>query len=171
MHPTPVPTSEGAFVLTGLTSRGGLSNWVFFFFPTEIVQCDLGILPAVKAGAEAGIRANLDVIGEIGDTTYGPRRPKGGTAEAWCDALVGKAKRVERLPRERVREIRLHLTAMAHELYVATDEGKPQMFSLMNRNEAEEVRGLLQARFGERFVLTKSGVFAFFERHAPSLMK
>ncbi|MDC3959594.1 hypothetical protein [Polyangium jinanense] len=167
----PNPTSEGTIVLTGLTSRGGLSNWVFFFFPAEIVQCDLGIMPAVKAGAVAGIRANLDVVGEIGETTYGPRGPKGGSAEAWCDELVGKAKRVERLPCEHVRGIRLHLTAMAHELYVTADEDKPRMFSLMNRSEAGEVRGLLEARFGQRFVVTKSAVFAFFERHAPFLMR
>lgn len=77
------PATPAPFVLTGLTSRGGLSNWVFFFFPEEIVQCDLGVVPAVKAGAEAGIRANLDVIGEFGETVYGPRLPKGGTLEAW----------------------------------------------------------------------------------------
>ncbi|MDI1437485.1 hypothetical protein [Polyangium sorediatum] len=165
------PNHEGAFVLTGLASRGGLSNWVFFFFPAEIVQCDLGMMPAVKAGAEAGIRANLDVVGELGEQTYGPGRPKGGATEAWCDELVGKAKRVERLPCERVREIRLHLKAMAHEFYVTADEGAPRRFSLMNRREAQEVRGLLEARFGERFVVTKSAVFAFFERHAPFLMQ
>ncbi|MDC0744211.1 hypothetical protein [Polyangium mundeleinium] len=167
----PTPMHEGAFVLTGLASRGGLSNWIFFFLPAEIVQCDFGVMPALKAGAAAGVRANLDVIGELGEQTYGPRQPKGGTAEAWCDELVGKAKRVERLPCERVRGIRLHLKAMAHELSLVTDEGKTSTFSLMNRSEAEEVRGLLQARFGERFVVTKSAVFAFFERHAPFLMK
>lgn len=171
MHPTPAPTNEGAFVLTGLTSRGGLSNWVFFFLPTEIVQCDLGILPAVKAGAEAGIRANLDILGEIGETTYGPGRPKGGTAEAWCDELVGKAKRVERLPCEYVRGIRLHLTAMAHELLLVTDEGKTATFGLMHRREAKRVAAPLHARFGERFTVTKSAVFAFFERRAPFLME
>ncbi|MDI1448994.1 hypothetical protein [Polyangium sp. 6x1] len=165
------PTTEGPIVLTGLTSRGGLSNWVFFFFRAEIVQCDLGMLPAVKAGAEAGIRANLDVVGEIGEQVVGPRRPKGGTAEAWYDELVAKAKRVERVPCDRVRGIRLHLTAMAHELLLVTDEGQTSKFSLMNRKEAAHVAAPLHALFGERFTVTKSTVFAFFERHAPLLMK
>lgn len=170
MHPIPGPTSAAPFVLTGLMSRGGLSNWVFFFLLDEIVQCDLGMMPAVKAGAEAGLRANLEVIGEIGEQVYGPRQPKDGAIAAWCDELVAKAKRVERLSYERVREIRLHLKAMAHELYVTTGEGKPVRYGLMNRKEAAEVSGLLHARFGERFVVTKSSVFAFFERHAPFLM-
>ena len=48
-------------------------------------------MPAVKAGAEAGIRANLDVIGEIGEQVYGPRGPKGGAIEAWCDEVCSPA--------------------------------------------------------------------------------
>jgi hypothetical protein len=171
MHVAPAPATPAPFVLTGLTSRGGLSNWVFFFFLEEIVQCDLGFVPAVKAGAVAGIRANLDVIGEIGETVYGPRLPKGGTLETWHDAIVAQSKRVVRVPCEQVREIRLHLNAMAHDLYITIGEEKPAMYGLMNRAEADRVRGRLHARFGERLVVTKSAVFAFFERHAPFLIK
>ncbi len=171
MHVAPAPTTPAPFVLTGLTSRGGLSNWIFFFFPKEIVQCDLGVVPAVKAGAEAGIRANLDVIGEMGEPVYGPRQPQGGTLEAWHDAIVAQSKRVVRVPCEQVREIRLHLNAMAHDLYITIGDDKPSVYGLMNRAEADRIRGKLQARFGERFVVTKSAVFAFFERHATFLMK
>jgi hypothetical protein len=42
--------ADEAFALTGLTSRGGLSNWVFFCFPQESILVDVGVTPALKAG-------------------------------------------------------------------------------------------------------------------------
>jgi len=58
----PVPGGN-AFALTGLTSRGGLSNWVFFFFPDELVMVDVGLAPAVRAGVLAGALGQLGGIG------------------------------------------------------------------------------------------------------------
>jgi hypothetical protein len=42
--------------LTGLTSRGGLSNWIFFFRRADLVMIDVGMMPSLIAGIEAGIR-------------------------------------------------------------------------------------------------------------------
>src|SRR5262249_61472638 len=72
-------SSQPPFAMTGLSSRGGLSNWVFFFSPTDVVMIDLGIGPALKAGARAGVASQFGLAGAaLGGSGRGP--PNGGPA-------------------------------------------------------------------------------------------
>jgi hypothetical protein len=151
------------FALTGLTSRGGLSNWVFFFLPGRLVMIDVGIAPALKAGAQAGVAGAAGV-------TYGPQRPAYEHLEAWCEQLRGKAKKVVELRDDEIRSVRLHLRAAAHRLFLEGPEGV-QRFALMNRQEADPAASQLAERLGARFETSTSAFYAFVRRHAPFLMK
>lgn len=164
------PTDE-AFALTGLTSRGGLSNWVFFCFPKESILVDVGVTPALKAGALAGALAELEVVGEIISerATYGPHKGRGQGLYAWAAELQTKAKNMVRCRNEDLR-VRLHRRALAHQLYV-TVPGAEYAFAMMNRDEAERVTPLFERRLGARFEVSSTPVFDFFQRHASFLIK
>ena len=152
------------FALTGLTSRGGLSNWVFFLFPDRLVMIDVGLAPAIKAGAQAG-------IGGGPGADYGPQKGAFQPTEAWCEELRSKAKAVRELALDQLAEVRLHRRMLAHQLFVRGGDGTTMKFSLMSRDQADPAILVLHERLGERLVITASGPFAFLARHAPFLVK
>jgi len=160
------------FVLTGLSSRGCLSNWVFFFLPKEIVMLDLGVAPAVKAGARAGLTALpwLAVLDGLGRPKHGPQPGLGEELDAWRAKLQSRAKDVQVLRDDRIRRVRLHLRAWAHQIIIDDISAAKRVYQLMNRNEAETLIEPLAQRFGARFEVTSTPVFAFCKRCAPFLM-
>ena len=99
-------TGNEGFALSGLVSRGGLSNWVFFFFPDALVMVDVGIGPSLKAGAQAGVLGQLGGEGVylLSTLEHGPRARWGQALRAWLEQLRPKAKRVVTLPDAEVRE-------------------------------------------------------------------
>ena len=159
------------FTLTGLSSRGGLSNWVFFFLPRETVMLDLGVAPALKAGALAGLSAQpwLALLAGLGRPKHGPQQGRGEELDAWQAKLHSKARDVQILRDDRIRRVRLHLRALAHQIII-DDISSSKAFQLMNRDEAESVIEPLARRFGARFEVTSTPVFAFCKRYAPFLM-
>lgn len=159
------------FVLTGLNSRGGLSNWVFFFLPKEILMLDVGIGPAIKAGALAGLSANplLAFLGGLVSAKHGPQQGRGESFDDWQAKLRARAKDVQTLRDDRITRVRLHLRALAHQILI-DDLGTTKRFQLMNRDEAETLIEPLSERFGSRFSVTSTPVFAFCKRYAPFLM-
>jgi hypothetical protein len=160
----PAGVNERGFALTGLTSRGGLSSWVFFFFPERLVMIDVGLKPALKAGAEAGLAG-----GGI-DSPYGPQRPPAQALASWCERLRAGARVVVELPDPQIRRVRLHLRAMAHQLFLESADGAPHRFTLMNRPEAAPAAVALARLLGDRFATTTSAVYAFLSRHARFLV-
>ena len=151
------------YVLSGLISRGGFSNWVFFFRGEDLVAIDVGVTPTLVAGLEAGIRGRVQ--------TFGPSRgPAHADDDAWLDSLAAKAKTVRRIPYASIASMRVHLQMMAHEVHLETNDGK-ETFGLMNRPAADRALIVLPARLGERFAITKSGPYAWFEAKAPFLVK
>jgi hypothetical protein len=154
---------DEAFALTGLTSRSGFSNWVFFFLPEQLVMIDVGMAPAIKAGMQAGVLGGLD-------GSYGPQR-QGLKVSAWCEQLRAKAKKVVDLPDAQIGGVRLHLRAAAHQLFVTGTDGVAHKFTLMNRREAAAAAKALTQRLGPRFEQSSTALFAFFQRWAPFLMK
>jgi len=161
------------FVLTGLNSRGGLSNWVFFFLPKEIVMLDLGIAPALKAGARAGLSAQpwLAFLDGLSRPKYGPQQGRGEELDAWRAKLQSKARDVQVLRDDRIRRVRLHLRAWAHQIIIDDISTSPRRYQLMDRDEAETLIEPLAQRFGPRFEVTSTPVFAFCKRYAPFLME
>lgn len=150
------------FVLTGLQSRGGLSNWVFFFEPAELVMVDVGMGPALRAGVQAGIGLEWGA--------YGPQPPAGADADTWLQRLGDRARRVVRKPLVELRAVRLQLRLGAHQLVVEDAAGSAR-FGLMNRHEAEPLADRLAEQLGERFCIQESGPFRFLKRHAPFLTR
>src|SRR6185436_4390902 len=110
--------------ITGLTSRAGLSNWVFFAYPERLVMMDLGVGAALKAGALAG-------VGEHGH--YGPAPSPRQSVEAWQQQLRAKARQVVELADDQVRSVRVHLRMLAHQLVVVAADGNPRKLTFMNR--------------------------------------
>jgi hypothetical protein len=159
------------FMLTGLTSRGGLSNWVAFFFEHEAVFVDLGIRPAVLAGVRTGLAAGLESAGvyTFGTEHYGPEA--GALSPVvFCEALSREAQRIFRVADGELEEVLLELRLTAHRLTVMSPSGR-LTFGLMNRHEAEAVRPHLEAHLGARFRVESSAPFAFLAKHAPLLTK
>lgn len=165
-------TSNEGFALSGLMSRGGLSNWVFFFFPDALVMVDVGIGPSLKAGAQAGVLGQLggEGIYLLSTLEHGPRARWGQALRDWLEQLRPKAKRTVTLPDADVRAVRLRMRMLAHELYVTGPDGVAQRFGLMNRKQSEALASPLKHRFGARYTLEKTPTYAFFERHLPFLL-
>lgn len=159
------------FTLTGLSSRGGLSNWVFFFLPQETVMLDLGMGPAIKAGARAGLSAQpwLAFLDGLGRPKHGPQQGRDEPLEAWQAKLSANAKDIQILRDDRIRRVRLHLRALAHQI-VIDGISATKTFQFMDRDDAERVIEPLAQRFGERFMVSGTPVFAFCKRYAPFLM-
>jgi len=157
---------QGAFAVTGLTSRGGWSNWVFFFFSNELVMIDLGMTPSIKAGFYAGVASQL------GGATpaHGPIPDGNQGLSAWCTELRAKAKNTVALQLDQVRAIRLLMKITQHQLFVTGADGIEKKFVLMNRNQAAPMIKPLEQGFGSRFQLSKTPVYQFLERRAPFLV-
>ncbi len=164
--------SDGSFALTGLASRGGLSNWVFFFFPDALVMVDVGIAPAVKAGMQAGAFSQLPVLGDaiMEGLTYGPKAGARQGLRDWSIQLRARAKNVVELKNDQIQAIHLRLRMLGHELFVTGADGGRKKFGFMNRKEAEPAVEPLRQRLGSRFELSKTPVFAFLERRARFLL-
>jgi hypothetical protein len=149
------------FALTGLVSRMGNSNWVFFFRDAELLMIDVGIMPALRAGVHAGL------VKSVG--AYGPQRGKEQSDdEAWSLELKKSAKAIVTKPYAAIARVRLHKRCLSHLVFVETD-GEIQKFSLANRNEAEPVANRLQDRLGPKFTVTSTPIYAFFAKYAPFL--
>ena len=161
------------FTLTGLTSRGGLSNWVFFFLPKEIVMLDVGMAPAMKAGIREGLGSQLwsALLARLGSGKYGPQQAASEGFDDWQARLRSKAKDVQTLRDDGIRRVRLHLRALAHQIIIVGIGGPDRTFQLMDRDEAESLIEPLTRRFGSRFEISSTPVFAFFKRYAPFLME
>lgn len=162
---------ELSFALTGLTSRGGLSNWVLFVSPMEAVMIDVGAGPAIVRGIQAGMRGQFGLVGVVlQSAAHGPQKGARKELDDWRNELQAKAKQVRVLSDADVRHVRLHLQATAHQLSVVAKDGTTHTFGLMNRKAAPTLADVLAKRFASRFETTKTPTFAFFERYAPFLM-
>jgi len=161
------------FFFGGLISRGGLSNWVIFFHPDEIVMIDVGVKPSILAGAKIGIIAQFGLPGyaAFGRPVYGPALREGESLDGLRVTLQATAKDVQVMRDQDLLGIRLHFTAMAHELYISGVDGSERKFGLMDRAGADPATESLARRFGSRFQTTSTPVFAFFKLHAPFLMR
>lgn len=161
------------FTLMGLSSRGGLSNWVFFFLPQEVLMLDLGMAPAIKAGALAGLGAQpwFAWLSALFRPRHGPQPGRDEALEDWQAKLRSKAKDVQLLRDERIHRVRLRLRALAHQVVIDDYGAVKRVFQLMNRDEAESLIEPLSRRFGARFEVTSTPVFAFCKRYAPFLME
>ena len=160
-------------VITGLASRGGLSNWVFFVYPTKLVMVDVGAGPAVAAGLRAGLGAQVGPGGVVaaGRVAYGPRLKGDEPLEAWRARLETRAKNVRVLRDEEIRTLRIHRRMMAHELFLVGADGTTTRFAIMNRAQVEMVIEPLGLRYGQRFQLSSSRVFDYLHRRAPKLTR
>jgi hypothetical protein len=164
--------TKSDFAVTGLISRGGLSNWVFFFLTDELVMIDVGMKPAIIAGLKAGI------LGQLGGVGYGVLNTmkEGFQADArqalidWKAALETKAKTVLAMPSSQIRRIRLNLSMLGHELHLTGPNGDLTKFGLMNRKQALAAIEPLSQHYENRFETSKSASYHFFERHAPFLL-
>jgi hypothetical protein len=152
-------------------SRGGLSNWVLFSFPDELVIVDTGMTPALKAGALAGALSQLHVVGEIVLERMAEdyRRSGARNLHAWCAELRAKTKSTVWCKGAELLGVRLHRRALAHQLYVTVPDGEHK-FNLINRGEVDRAASLLQQRLGARFEVSSTTVFGFCQRYAPFLM-
>ncbi len=161
------------FFIGGLISRGGLSNWVVFIQSDEIVMIDAGAKPSILAGAKIGIVAQFGLPGyaAFGRPVYGPTLRSGESLDGLRATLQAKAKDMQVMRDQDLLGIRLHLTAMAHELYISGVDGSEWKFALMDRAGADPAIESLARRFASRFKTTSSPVYAFFKRHAPFLMR
>ena len=161
-----------AFALTGLISRGGLSNWVFFFFPDELVMVDVGMTPAIKAGLQAGVLGQFGAVGHgvLSSLNYGPNADATQSLQAWSTELRGKAKNVVEMKGDRIGKVRLRMTMLGHELFITAADGAGKKFGLMNRKQSDATVELLKQSFGARFEISKTPVFRFLERYAPFLL-
>jgi hypothetical protein len=165
-------TNNAAFAVTGLISRGGLSNWVFFFFPDRLVMVDVGMSPAIKAGVQVGVLGQLGVVGEAAliNLDYGPSAAANQGVIDWCTALRAKAKNVVEMKADEIGAVQLRLRMLGHELVITGSDGTEKKFGLMNRKQAEATAAPLGQSFGPKFVKSKTPVFEFLERHAPFLL-
>lgn len=161
-------TTQKPFALTGLSSRGGLSNWTCFFFPQSVVLLDAGAAPAVRAGI-VGASDLLTVV--LGDPAYGPQLGRGHALFDWYERLHCSAQDIRQYEDANIQRVRLHLRMSAHELFITGSDGVVARFGLMNRHEAEPITFALQERFGARFEVSSTALFAFFKRNAPPLTR
>lgn len=159
------------FAITGLISRGGRSNWVFFFFPDRVSMIDVGMAPAVVAGLGAGVLSQFGAAGSslLRRMSYGPDGAGHDRLADWHSELLAKAKTRIDLELAQVRSVRLRLRMLAHELSVA-DAQEEKTFGLMNRKLAGASVEPLRQLFKERFEVEKTPAFAFFERRLPFLL-
>lgn len=155
-----VPDSD-TFALSGLISRAGLSNWVFFFCGDELVMIDFGAMPSILAGLEAGICHHVG--------SHGPQRGAAHADDgAWLEDLATSAKHLARVPYPSIASIRVHLRLMANELILETTTR--QTFTLMNRVETDRAIDALSARLGSKLVVSKSRAYAWLESKAAFLV-
>lgn len=152
-----------SLVQSGLTSRGGLSNCVLFFDPEGIVVVDVGIGPALRAGAMAGALGGL-----VNIHSYGPQVPD--DIERWRVELERKAKRVSRFAHADLEAITLRLQMWANELVLSPVGGKKISFTLMNRSDTPHLLAALEQRFSNGFSVQMSAMYGFLSKHAPVLV-
>lgn len=158
-----------SFAISGLMSRWGFSNWVFFFFPDELLMIDVGSNASVKAGVWAGISAGLGIDLPV-DVKYGPKASANQGLQAWSEELRAKAKKVVSMKDDDIRVVRWHLNMMAHELFVVGADGTSSKFSMMNRDQAAKTLKPLRQRFGTRAKVVKTRTYRLLERYAPALL-
>lgn len=151
-----------AHAVSGLISRGGLSNWVFLFRPDELVLVDVGMTPTIVAGLEAGVRGKVTTKGPVNDLP-------GVTDEAWVSALAAKAKSVETVPYTAIRELRVHRVLSANELHLVTDTSRT--FGIMERRATERIAQLAAHFVPAAFRETKGGLYAWIEQRAEFLVR
>lgn len=151
------------FVLTPLVGRGGLSTFVAFFLRDEVVICDTG---------QEGFRTSVRVLRKI------------PTIEEQCAAKRAASKHVIALGYAEIRGVEMRLRMLRHLFVIhheAIDAGgadyrkvergplSTMEFGLLYRPAAEVTIPKLRARFGARFQLSATGIYAWTKRHAPSL--
>jgi hypothetical protein len=158
---TPVPW-EHPFAVASLSARAGLSNLVAFFFPAEVVLCDVGTARGLMG------------------------RPPGVDVAAWCEAARRKAKWVLVVPDREIRRVGVCYRMMQNQVSIARETGSvsasgyrdvrraaPEVlrYSLLDREETEPAARNLAARFGARFELSTTRAYAFVHRFAPVLTR
>jgi hypothetical protein len=148
-------------VLAGLSSRAGLSNWVFIVRTADVVLLDVGVGASVLAGIKAG--TGVDFGGRLG----GDVKTRAGLV-VFCEEARRKAKAVEVVSDAAIEGIRLHLNLGAHQL-VLCGPGGERTFAFMNREDPQAAQEALAIRFASRFQVVRSAPFGFLRRYAPFL--
>lgn len=151
----------GTFIVEGLASRGGLSNWVAFIRDGQITLCDVGMGPAVAMGVAAGFGTRID----------GRSFLPANQLDAWCDELCAKAKSVATLDDATITRVRLIQSFLPHELQIEEADGSMKKFGFVDRHFSDGIDEPLRNRFGSRFELVTTGPFAFLQRYLPFLLK
>jgi hypothetical protein len=149
------------FVLTPLVGRGGLSTFIAFFVRDEVVICDTG---------QQGFRTSVRVVRGI------------PTVEEWCAEKRAASKHVVALRYAEIQGVEMRLRMLRHLLVIhheAIEQGgadyrtvergplSTMEFGLLHRPAADATIPKLQARFGARFQLSATGIYAWTKRHAP----
>ena len=150
------------FVVQGLASRGGLSNWVLFAQDDGVVLCDVGMAPAIAMGVAAG----MGVMTEPRSASVGSEK-----LDAWCEELCKTSKSVVRVEDARIARVRLVQSVLPHQLYVEEKDGTSRKFGFLDRPFSAGVDEPLRQRFGEKFDLVVTKPFAFLRSYLPFLLK
>lgn len=154
-------------IITGVSSRGGLSNWVLFFRLSDLVAIDVGATPSIIAGVRAGLSGRVG-----GNYAHGPLPGEDVVdANEWIEALEPKAKRLVVKAYPALKSIAFQRNLMSNELVVKASDGESWTFGFMDREQSEAVHAALQERFHSGYTLVHSGPHAFLSRWAPFLTK
>lgn len=152
------------FAVTYLSTRSGLSTVAAFFFADRVELCDSGALGLMRSD---GWKPGVEIA-------------------AWCEAMRRKARHVEVVPDGEIRRVRFVHRMMQNELWIAREAGevdgagyrgvrrgapKELRYALLVREQTDSAVNLLAARFGGRFELATTRVYAFVNRVAPLLTR
>lgn len=162
-----------SFSMSGLSERGGLSTWVFFFFPRQTVMIEMGMGPTLKGALMSSAAVLLGPVGvlALAGQRWGPKVDT-HDLEASCRKLSAQAKCVITVANEDIRRVHLHLRgASSHELSVSLENGGVTSYRLMNRADGPGSIKALTQHFGSRLKISKTSVFTFLERRVPFLLK
>jgi endonuclease/exonuclease/phosphatase family metal-dependent hydrolase len=112
------------FALWGLASRGGLSNWVCFFLPTETIMIDVGAKLAITRGFQAGVAAQFGLLGIVALTDASrPQNGQGKSLDDWRAELQAKAMQVHVVADAKMQRVSLQLRTTAHQRSVIAADG------------------------------------------------
>ena len=161
------------FAISGIYTRGGLSNWSLFFYPKEVVMIDVGAGPSIAAGAMLGAGVQFGVLGYTAAKRIVEEKAPGGGVdlEALRSKLEAKAKQVRTVKDGEIEALQIRLTMMQHHFQISFTDGTTTEYGVKDRHALESAAEALAERFGVRFEVVQSPTFAYLKQKAPFLTK
>lgn len=141
------------------------SSWLLCFGREDLVLMDQGGRAALSAGLRAGLVTELgiQVEGALAKTAD-------DELSAYLQEALARAKTSLVVPDRLVTRVRVHRTMWAHQLIVTLPLGD-RTFRFSHRGDADAVTAMLAPRYGARFRVTKSAIYALLWRYARFLTK